>query len=180
MQLCRELGIGDELVAPAAGRSMLWWQGRLRPLPEGLVLGVPRQLAPLIGSRILSPLGVLRAGLDLVLPRGRPAAALTVWELIAGRFGAEVADRLVDPLVGGIHAGSTRDLAAAEVVPQLVAAAARSRSLLLALRAPGAPAPAGASSADVPRPSGGRRPTGRRPRRIAADRRHAIRDQEGE
>ena len=73
VELCQELGIGDELVAPAAGRSMLWWQGHLRPLPEGLVLGVPRQLGPLIGSRILSPLGVLRAGLDLVLPRGRPA-----------------------------------------------------------------------------------------------------------
>ncbi len=145
VQLCRELGISDELVAPEAGRSMLWWQGRLRPLPEGLVLGVPRQLAPLIGSRILSPRGVLRAALDLVLPRGQLPATLTVWELIAGRFGAEVADRLVDPLVGGIHAGSTRDLAAAEVVPQLVAAATRSRSLLLALRAPGAPTPAGSA-----------------------------------
>jgi protoporphyrinogen/coproporphyrinogen III oxidase len=143
VQLCRELGIADELVAPAAGRSMLWWRGRLRALPDGLVLGVPRQLRPLIGSGVLSPLGVLRAGLDLCLPRGRPPASLTVRELIAGRFGAEVADRLVDPLVGGIHAGSTRDLGAAEVVPQLVGAAERSRSLLLALRAQGAPSPAG-------------------------------------
>ena len=55
--------------------------------------------------------------------RGRPPGALTVRELVAGRFGAEVADRLVDPLVGGIHAGSTGELGAAEVVPQLVAAA---------------------------------------------------------
>ena len=36
VQLCRELGISDELVPPAVGRSMLWWRGRLRPLPEGL------------------------------------------------------------------------------------------------------------------------------------------------
>jgi oxygen-dependent protoporphyrinogen oxidase len=134
VQLCQELGIGDELVAPAAGRSMLWWNGRLRPLPEGLVLGVPRQLRPLITSGILSPPGVARAALDLLLPRGRPPATLTVRELVAARFGPEVADRLVDPLVGGIHAGSTRDLSALEVVPQLVAAAERSRSLLLALR----------------------------------------------
>ncbi len=142
-QLCRELGIADELVAPAAGRSMLWWRGRLRPLPDGLVLGVPRQLGPLVGSGVLSPFGVLRAGLDLCLPRRRPPASLTVRELVADRFGAEVADRLVDPLVGGIHAGSTRDLGAAEVVPQLVSAAERSRSLLLALRGQAGPAPAG-------------------------------------
>ncbi len=141
VQLCQELGIDSELVAPSAGRSLLWWRGRLRPLPDGLVLGVPRQLGPLLSSGILSPAGMARAALDLVLPRGRPPSTLTVRELVAGRFGAEVADRLVDPLVGGIHAGSTRQLGAAEVVPQLVATASRSRSLLFGLRDGGGPAP---------------------------------------
>jgi oxygen-dependent protoporphyrinogen oxidase len=134
VQLCQELGLGPELVAPAAGRSMIWWEGRLRPLPDGLVLGVPRQLGGLLGRGILSPRGTARAALDLVLPRGRPPAQLTVRELVADRFGAEVADRLVDPLVGSIHAGWTGNLGAAEVVPQLVNVAERSRSLLLGLR----------------------------------------------
>jgi oxygen-dependent protoporphyrinogen oxidase len=134
VRLCEELGIADELVAPSAGRSMIWWDGRLRPLPEGLVLGVPRQMGSVIKSGILSPAGVARAALDLVLPRRRPPAGLTVRDLVADRFGAQVADRLVDPLVGGIHAGWTGKLGAAEVVPQLVAVAERSRSLLLGLR----------------------------------------------
>ena len=112
--------------------------GRLRPLPEGLVLGVPRQIGGLVGGLlsggILSARGVARAALDLVLPRRRPPAALSVRDLVGDRFGLEVADRLVDPLVGGIHAGWTGELGAAEVVPQLVAAATRSRSLLLGLR----------------------------------------------
>jgi oxygen-dependent protoporphyrinogen oxidase len=139
VQLCQELGLAGELVAPSAGRSMIWSDGRLRPLPDGLVLGVPRQMGGVIRSGILSPAGVARAALDLVLPRRRPADTLTVRDLVADRFGAQVADRLVDPLVGGIHAGWTGELGAAEVVPQLVAAAARSRSLLLGLRrAPGA------------------------------------------
>ena len=138
VQLCRELEIEPELVPPAAGRSMIWWDGRLRPLPEGLVLGVPRQIGGLVGGLlsggILSARGVARAALDLVLPRRRPPAALSVRDLVGDRFGLEVADRLVDPLVGGIHAGWTGELGAAEVVPQLVAAATRSRSLLLGLR----------------------------------------------
>lgn len=58
VRLCEELGIADELVAPSAGRSMIWWDGRLRPLPEGLVLGVPRQMGSVIKSGILSPAGV--------------------------------------------------------------------------------------------------------------------------
>jgi oxygen-dependent protoporphyrinogen oxidase len=139
LRLCEEAGIATELVAPVATRALLWSGGRLRPFPPGLVLGVPRQLAGVLLSGILSPLGAARAAGDLVLPRGRPPATLTVRELVAGRFGAEVADRLVDPLVGGIHAGSTAVLGAAEVTPMLVAAAERSRSLMLGLRNTQAP-----------------------------------------
>jgi oxygen-dependent protoporphyrinogen oxidase len=67
---------------------------------------------------------------------------VTVRALVAYRFGAEVADRLVDPLVGGIHAGTIGDLSAATTVPQLLSAARQHRSLLHGLRAP-ASAPAG-------------------------------------
>ena len=132
--LCRELGIDGQLIAPATGRAALWWRGRLRPLPEGLVLGVPNRLGAVARSGILSPAGAARAALDLVLPPTPPQDRDTVRDLIRRRFGAEVADRLVDPLVGGIHAGWTAELGAAETVPQLVEAARRSRSLLLGLR----------------------------------------------
>jgi oxygen-dependent protoporphyrinogen oxidase len=141
--LCAELGL-DDLVAPEAGRTLLWWDGRLRELPDGLVLGVPKKLGPLVTSGLLSPAGMARAAADLVLPRRPLGEDISVRDLIAGRFGREVADRLVDPLVGGIHAGRTDELSATATVPQLVAAAKSSRSLLLGLRrAPGPPAGAG-------------------------------------
>lgn len=132
--LCRELGIDADLVAPAAGQAAVWWRGRLRPLPEGLVLGVPNRVGAVARSGILSPGGALRAAMDLVLPATPPAGDDTVRDLVRRRFGDQVADRLVDPLVGGIHAGWTGELGAAETVPQLVEAARRSRSLLLGLR----------------------------------------------
>lgn len=145
VELCRELGIDAGLVAPATGRAALWWRGRLRPLPEGLVLGVPNRLAPVALSGILSPAGAVRAAMDLLLPATPPTKNDTVRDLVRRRFGTQVADRLVDPLVGGIHAGWTGELGAAETVPQLVEAARRSRSLLLGLRSTAAPAPLGAS-----------------------------------
>jgi len=144
VQLCREIGLEGDLVAPGTGKAALWWRGALRPLPEGLVLGVPNRLATVARSGILSPAGAVRAAMDLVLPATPPAPGDTVRELVRRRFGAEVADRLVDPLVGGIHAGWTGGLGAAETVPQLVEAARRSRSLLLGLRRMAPPArPAG-------------------------------------
>jgi oxygen-dependent protoporphyrinogen oxidase len=143
LRLCQEAGLEGNLVNPAVGHADLWLGGRLRPIPAGLVLGVPRQLGGVLRSRVLSPAGTARAALDLVLPRGRPPATLTVRQLIASRFGAQVADRLVDPLVGGIHAGSTATLGAAEVTPMIVAAAEKSRSLLLGLRQAPGPAPDG-------------------------------------
>jgi oxygen-dependent protoporphyrinogen oxidase len=134
LALCAEVGV-DDLVQPVAGRSLVWWRGKARALPDGLVLGAPRKLGPLARSGLLSPLGLVRAAADLVLPSSVPPTGdLSVRSLVASRFGAEVADRLVDPLVGGIHAGRSASLSAEATVPQLVSAARSSRSLLLGLR----------------------------------------------
>lgn len=131
-ELCAQLGI-DDLVAPAAGYALIWWRGRLEPIPEGTVLGAPTRIRPLLRSRLVSPLGVLRAAADLVLPARVPTGDVSVRQLLAGRYGTEVADRLVDPLIGSIHAGRSDQLSAEATVPQLFTAAARSRSLIRAL-----------------------------------------------
>ncbi len=136
VDLCKALGLGDELVAPATGKAYVWTRGRLRPLPEGTVLGVPRRLGPLARAGIVSPWGLARAGLDLVLPRPPAGGAddRSVREVIGKRFGPEVVNRLVEPLLGGIHAGRADRLSLAAVAPQVAEAAGRSRSLLLGLR----------------------------------------------
>ena len=133
LDLCAELGVND-LVSPSAGRTLIWWAGRTRELPEGLVLGVPRRLGPVIRSGLITPTGWIRAAGDLVLPNRLPDGDMSVRDLVAGRFGSQIADRLVDPLVGGIHAGTIAALSAEATVPQLLAAARRSRSLLVGLR----------------------------------------------
>jgi protoporphyrinogen/coproporphyrinogen III oxidase len=134
VELCQELGLGDELVAPAASRAVLFSQGKLQPLPAGLVLGVPSRFLPLLRSRILSPAGAARASLDAVLPTSSPGTDTSVFNLVASRFGREVADRLVGPLLGTIHAGDTKQLSAAATAPQLLSAARTTRSLMAGLR----------------------------------------------
>jgi oxygen-dependent protoporphyrinogen oxidase len=131
--LCRELGLGDDLVAPATGKAYLWTRGRLRPFPEGLVLGVPSRIGPLVRSGIVSKRGVARAALDAVLPNRWRTDDRTITDVVGGRFGNEVVDRLVDPLLGGIHAGRSDRLSLATNAPD-VASAARGGSLAKGLR----------------------------------------------
>jgi oxygen-dependent protoporphyrinogen oxidase len=126
---------GFELISPAAGGAYLWTRGRMRSLPPGTVMGMPADLGALVRSRILSPRGLARAGLDLVLPGTPVTTDVAVGDLVARRLGREVVDRLVDPLLGGVYAGRADLLSLQATVPQLAATAAQHRSLVLAARA---------------------------------------------
>jgi protoporphyrinogen/coproporphyrinogen III oxidase len=140
VELSRRVGLGEELVPTGTDRAFIWTGGRLRPLPSGLVLGVPTSLISLAASGLMGPAGMARASLDLVAPPTRaPSGDRSVGEVVAARFGRAVLERLVDPLVGGIYAGRSEELSAAATTPQLDEASRSSRSLLLGLRAKSAP-----------------------------------------
>jgi oxygen-dependent protoporphyrinogen oxidase len=143
VELCRELGLADELVSPQAGEAWLWSGGRLRRLPGELVLGVPSDLLAVAHSGILSPAAMARAAADLVLPRSPWPDDVSVGAVVGRRFGPETVARLVDPLLGGIHAGDANRLSMDATAPQLAAVARRERSLLLGLRRLRRAAPAG-------------------------------------
>jgi oxygen-dependent protoporphyrinogen oxidase len=136
-----ELGLTDAVVAPGAPGACVWSRGRLRPLPRSTLFGVPQKLLPLLRSGLLSPVGVVRAAADLVLPRRRQRVGedLSVGALLRPRLGAQVFDRLVDPLLGGVYAGRADLLSARSVVPEIEAIARAHRSIYLAAR--GRPGP---------------------------------------
>jgi protoporphyrinogen/coproporphyrinogen III oxidase len=134
-RLARELGFGDEdLVAPATGQVHLWVRGELRALPGGTVLGVPTDLGALARARVLTPAGLARAAAEPAVPRRPVVGDRSVADLVGERFGREVVDTLVEPLLGGIYAGRTDRLSAAAALPAVWAVAQRHRSLLAGLR----------------------------------------------
>lgn len=133
-QMCEESGVTGRLVSPTVAGTGIWARGRIRPLPAGLLFGVPVSAQALIRSGMLSARGVIRAGCDVVLPRTAIDGDISVADVVSARFGREVLERLVDPLLGGIYAGDTHHLSAKAVVPALFDAARRHRSLILGLR----------------------------------------------
>jgi len=112
--------VGLALEHPAVASSRIWTRGALRPLPRSL-MGVPLDLDQLAASGVLSDEGLERARREPGLPPEVVDGDVSVGELVARRFGDEVVDRLVEPLLGGVYAGHARELSARASVPQLVA-----------------------------------------------------------
>jgi len=135
VDLCRELGLDDRLISPSGEGAFLLSRGKLRPIPKKSVLGVPTSLPALVASGAISPLGMARAGLDLIKPDNWPGTDESVSELITRRLGPEVAQNLVDPLIGSIMASDASNMSAQIVAPQLSEATRKNRSLIRALRA---------------------------------------------
>ncbi len=148
LELIEELGLGDRLVAANDATTWIWTERGLRPLPTGFTPAGPTRLGPVLRSRVLSPAGMLRAGLEPLVPSRRGDGDVAVGDFLQRRFGREVVDRLVDPLLGGLHSGDVRELSLQAATPQLAALAARHRSLLLRRRPPARSGPAFVTLAD--------------------------------
>lgn len=132
--LIARLGLADDVVAPLPGGACIWSRGRMHPIPRFGAFGIPDRMRPMLRSRLLSPVGIARAGLDIVRPRTDLGDDPTVAQVLRPRLGNEVVERLVQPLLGGVHAGSVDRLSARSTVPEVLAIAGSQRSLMLALR----------------------------------------------
>jgi oxygen-dependent protoporphyrinogen oxidase len=132
--LIAAVGLDDQRVAPGTTSSAIWTLGGLHPLPKRQFMGVPSDLAELAKSGVLSGAGVTRASQDLELPPTDRDGDVPVARYVAARFGDEVVDRLVDPLLGGVYAGRSTELSFDATLPALAAASRRHRSLAEAAR----------------------------------------------
>jgi oxygen-dependent protoporphyrinogen oxidase len=122
--LARDLGL--PVVHPTPASSRLWVDGALRPLPPTL-MGAPMDLEAVGAAGVLTPGGLERARAEAQRPvqDGLSGGDTSVGAIIDQRFGPEVTDRLVEPLLGGVYAGRAREISLRAAVPQLAALAGR-------------------------------------------------------
>ncbi len=156
--LIADLGLSGELQTPGTTAAGIWTRGRIRALPRRHFMGVPADFDNLAATGILSGDGLTRARQDLSLPDSARDGDESVASRVGGRFGAEVVDRLVEPLLGGVYAGRCEDLSFEATLPGLAQAARGRRSLTQAAASllPPAPPPdqvsPGSRSPDLPAP----------------------------
>lgn len=120
IELCRDLGLGNELMQPRRNRqgAMVLSHGHLEPMPVGFATAAKLPIWPIIATKILSPLGKLRGGFERLIPHKKSNECESIESFVTRRFGAEVFERLVQPLVSGIYSGNPMQLSVAAPIPR--------------------------------------------------------------
>jgi len=129
VDLIKAVGLGGDLVNARTTTASIWSRRQFRPLPRRHFMGVPADFADLELSAILSPPGLERARQDALLPPASRNGDVSVADFVGARFGGEVVDRLVDPLLGGVYAGRSDQLSLDATLPALATASRSHRSL---------------------------------------------------
>jgi oxygen-dependent protoporphyrinogen oxidase len=148
--LISAVGLGERLVLPGTTASAIWSRGALHPLPPRQFMGVPADLDGLAASGVLSAAGLTRARQDLELPATPRDGDVPVAAYIGARFGPELVDRLVDPLLGGVYAGRSEQLSFEATLGPLASAAGSHRSLAEAVGSLIPAPPAARAGTDAP------------------------------
>lgn len=116
--LAEELGVADRLVHPSGARARIRAGGCSSALPARTFMGVPADADAVAGVLPDQALRLIRAERQLP-PVRLDGADFPVGGLIRERLGPEVADRLVDPLLGGVYAGRADSLGLRATMPAL-------------------------------------------------------------
>ncbi|MFB9955548.1 protoporphyrinogen/coproporphyrinogen oxidase [Cellulomonas denverensis] len=147
--LAGEVGLTGKVVSPEPYGAWVRLPRGSGPLPRTGLLGIPAHPFAADVRRTIGWTGSLRAAMDRLLPTRhglRPEGeVITLAELVRARMGRRVLERLVRPVVAGVHAADPEAIAADAVAPGLVAAVRKEGALGPAVRAMRANAPAGSA-----------------------------------
>ena len=127
MSLAADVGLDQQLTSPARSHAYIWSNG-MHPIPHNMVLGVPGSLSSIWQTPVLSASGKLRASFEQLIPSPIGRGHDNMGKAIRSRFGTQVLERLVDPLVGSIYATDT-DHFSVQGMPQVAELLAQRGSL---------------------------------------------------
>jgi oxygen-dependent protoporphyrinogen oxidase len=118
--LCRTLGLVDQLIGSndADRKTYILVHGRLIPMPDGLMFLVPTKILPTGFSPLFSWSTKLRMAQEMFRPPHAANGDESVASLVERHYGAEMVDRLADPLLSGVYGGEAANLSVRAVLPR--------------------------------------------------------------
>jgi oxygen-dependent protoporphyrinogen oxidase len=134
--LCRQLGLGDQLIGSndAERKTYILVNGQLVAMPDGLMFMVPTKIMPVVFSPLFSLGTKLRmAGEWFTKPQTSPDESVAA--LVTRHYGAEMVERLADPLLSGVYGGEASQLGVRAVLPRFAEMEAAHGSLSKAMLA---------------------------------------------
>ncbi|WP_339233206.1 protoporphyrinogen oxidase [Oceanobacillus sp. FSL W7-1281] len=117
MNLAEELGILDQTRRNSTGQSFMLIKNRLHKMPKGAFMGVPKEVGPLLRSNSFTLTGKIRGLMDLIIPRKKRTGDESLGHFMRRRFGDQVVDNQIDPLLSGIHSGDIDQMSLEAIYP---------------------------------------------------------------
>jgi len=119
--LLAELDLSGRQLVTTGARPLIYSRQRLHPLPTDTVAGIPSSAASVAG--LVDAATVARIDAESARPlTWRTGSDPAVAELVADRFGEQAVARSVDPLLGGVYAGSAATIGLRAGAPSVAAA----------------------------------------------------------
>ncbi|MGX9135864.1 protoporphyrinogen oxidase [Rummeliibacillus sp. JY-2-4R] len=128
--LAKQLGIENQLISHVPGKTYVAVNNLLSPIPEGSILGIPTEMMPFAKSDIISWSGKVRAACDLFLPPLNVKEDQSLGGFLRKRFGQEVVENLIEPVLSQIYSGDIDQLSLHETLPVLAEACMKHRSVI--------------------------------------------------
>ena len=118
--LCRALGIGDQLIGSndADRKTYILVRGQLVVMPDGLMFMVPTKILPTGLSPLFSWKAKWRMTQELFHPPHAGDGDESVASFVERHYGPEMVDRLADPLLSGVYGGEAAKLSVRAVLPR--------------------------------------------------------------
>lgn len=116
--IAKDIGLEEQLVTNKTGQSYIYAKNKLYPIPGGSILGVPTDIKPFLKTKLISPLGKVRASFDLFKKPLQIDGDISVGSFFRARLGDEILENLIEPLMGGIYGTNIDDLSLMTTFPE--------------------------------------------------------------
>jgi oxygen-dependent protoporphyrinogen oxidase len=129
--LCRKLGLADQLTGSndAQRKTYILVNGKLVPIPDGLMFMVPTKIMPALLSPLFSFRTKLQVAREWFHHSKQATADETVASFVERHYGTEMVERLADPMLSGIYGGEASKLSVRAVLPRFLEMEAKYGSL---------------------------------------------------
>ena len=120
MPVIEELGLEKEVVYNATGRSFIYTDGDLKPIPEDAVFGIPASIESLAKSTLISAEGKVAALKDFYIKNETFTKIDSIGSFLEHFLGTELVEKQIAPVLSGVYSGKLSDLTIASTLPYLI------------------------------------------------------------
>ncbi len=120
MSFIKELGLENEVVYNASGRSFLYTENELKQIPADAVFGIPTSVESLAKTTLVSAEGKVEALKDLYTKNDTFTKNDSIGDFLEYFLGKELVQKQIGPVLSGVYSGKLTDLTIASTLPYVL------------------------------------------------------------